>query len=278
MDWIKDLEMSGDSLFEQLTKETMILNQSFNCQEEKHDQVGPSKQSLVVPNTPGVLFRLEEGPGIFCLRGVAVKSLSSAFLSFQNQDVKVLEALKIENALCSLEYFETTSIAQAEIIRDNFFNRRFPREDDVLVNFGDANYHWWLVEDDTFCRIYFKNNNLISRETNTTKLGPLSDSNVAYRRFLDNQNLLRSSCGPYEYLCNEKFLEIRYQELNNGNFWIKDLFLDGDFKNIPEVSSVDDIDRETFYYYLQELACARRFWIKIDSLINKDLSPERVLN
>lgn len=146
--------------FEKLTQETFQINPLSSIPLE--DQSHPLTSGI------GLLYTIKESRGSFCLKGKVCRSG---------------EEIPEEYFFFKLEDRE-----RAARIRDDLFNRRFPKEESEVFNISDPAPSWWLIEEDHKMMIYFRAPG--AREASPFSLGPLGDSKEFIRALKPFQNFL----------------------------------------------------------------------------------------
>ena len=231
----------------------------------------PELESLVkervLPETPGVIYKIDNSSSTFCVRGFSAMNICEAFNDLANIESSKRIILKIdknESTEC-VAFFETKSFELAEAIREQIINRRFPHQEDSLCNISDPGFSWWMnVDQDSNERfeIFFRSHG-INRAEKYIQLGPLGDSSVAALRMNQARTLLRSSFPISEFSCDDKSFAVASLKPDHLSFIsFKNIFLEG--VNLTELDNFPDngVGR-TLYYYFHELAIVRKFWIEV---------------
>jgi hypothetical protein len=251
-DYLYDL---ADSLIEDIP-EFDILPELESLAEER-----------VLPETPGVIYKIDNSSSTFCVRGFSAMNISEAFSDLANIESSKRIILKIdknESTEC-VAFFETKSFELAEAIREQIINRRFPHQEDSLCNISDPGFSWWMnVDQDSNERfeIFFRSHG-INRAEKYIQLGPLGDCSVAALRMNQARTLLRSSFPISEFSCDDKSFAVASLKPDHLSFIsFKNIFLEG--VNLTELDNFPDngVGR-TLYYYFHELAIVRKFWIEV---------------
>ena len=272
-----------DLNLESLTKETLKLNESkglhsmqmemgfsddyFADLKSETTAFDPFEgaEEVPLPESPGVLFYIDKGVSTFCVRAFASEDLDWSFDQLKAGEREVSKALKWsdEENLEDLQFFQTDSLEQAQIITDQLANQRFPRQEDVLCNLSDPGFSWWMDEGDGYFQIFFQSHG-IERSLDYVKLGPLGDSLIAGMRFKQAEPLLRRLIPIKEFSVTEKSIGMSAVRENCPEFEsFKQLFLDGDsdfqtrrFEELPQ--------GKTLGLYFKEINLIRNFWLKIE--------------
>ncbi len=243
----------------------------------KHFQeAAPSTQGtafayeIEISNGPGLLYHLQKSTSVFVIRSFVSQNMREDFkkivegpenypsLRLIEDDCDVIEKLKFHSV-------DTTS--QAEIIHDQLNNRRFPIFEETLCNLSDPGFSWWLAKEENSFQVNF--NLSVHLEAKNVKLGPLGDHQLASRNLnLISEVILGSGI---DYSIQNEGNRIRFGEENpllkeefQNLFEFGDISenLKGIFKMIAR-RSPDQSKIETCWFYLEEIAAMRRFWIKI---------------
>jgi hypothetical protein len=222
-----------------------------------------------VTNGPGILYHLQKSASVFVIRSFVSQNMREDFRKIIDEpgNYPSLRLIEDESEVSDkLKFHTVENLSQAEIIHDQLNNRRFPIFEETMCNLSDPGFSWWLVKDETSFQITF---NLSHLETNTVKLGPLSDHQLASKNLNLITEVIRAS--GIEYSIQNEGNRIRFGEENQ---LLKEEFqnlfefgeisenLKGIFKMIAR-RSVDLSQVETCWLYLEEIAAMRRFWIQI---------------
>jgi hypothetical protein len=166
-----------------------------------------------------------------------------------------------------LRYFPLDHHVQAEIIHDLISNRRFPIHEEMMCNLSDPGFSWWLSKKASGFQLSFTLS--VNGDGEPVKLGPIGDQQLAMRNF-QLLGLLLNEAGLNLNVENES----NRVQFNDGEEFlleeIKDLFefglvgegLENLFKLLARRIK-DHSQLETLWFYLQEVAAMRRFWIQI---------------
>lgn len=230
-----------------------------------------------IPSGPGVLYHIQKSTSIFVIRTLASQNLQVDFKKI-TQTPEDYPSLRLtdgeKNLIQDLRYFSVDDFSQAEIIHDQISNRRFPVFEERMCNLSDPGFSWWMLKTDRGFHVSF--NLSVNTGENTVKLGPLGDQQLATKTFLNFAELLAKSGLPFNV----------QNEINRIQFADGDSFLMSEFRDLFELGVIGEgltklfkllakrkqnaVHLETTWFYLQELAALRRFWIQIEF----DLSAE----
>jgi hypothetical protein len=224
-------------------------------------------QERILPETPGVIYKIDNGSSTFCVRGYTASNIREAFNELTNHESVKRIVLKLDKStgLDSVEFFETKSFELAEAVREQIINRRFPHQEDALCNLSDPGFSWWMnIEQESHERfeIFFRSHG-INRADKYIQLGPIGDGSVAALRMNQARTLLRSSFPISEFSCDDKSFTVASSKPDHLSFIsFKNIFLEG--VNLTELENFPDngVGR-TLYYYFHELAIVRKFWIEV---------------
>lgn len=229
-------------------------------------------QVSLYPDTPGVIYKIDNSQSTFCVRGFSTTNIREAFSELSRGDSTKRVVLKLsgEDNTDSVMFFETRTFELAEAVREQIINRRFPHQEDALCNISDPGFSWWMdvspnTEDGSKSgrfEIFFRSHG-INRADKYIQLGPIGDGGVAALRMNQARTLLRSSFPISEFSCDDKSFSVASQKPDHLGFVsFKNIFLEGinntDTENFPDNSL-----GRTLYYYFHELAIVRKFWIEV---------------
>lgn len=224
-------------------------------------------EEVRVPEGPGLIFKIERTSGTFCIRAMAASEIATSLEKLLDGDEKLLEKMKIDEAIFDeLYFFETQNLDRAEIIVDQMANRRFPLDEDVLCNISDPGFSWWMSLEEGGFKIYFNSHGL-NRAKRFMQLGPLGDGSIAALRFSQLEKHLRNLFAIESLKANDKAINLKALNKEDRAFYqFQAIFTDGVGEDL-----IEDLARtpegRTLYYYLQEIADLRRFWLVIDNTL-----------
>lgn len=217
-----------------------------------------------LPEGPGIIFKIDNGPSTFCVRGFSALNIREAFNEIRDPAASKRIVLKLEkdSSLEEVSFFETKSFELAESIREQIVNRRFPHQEDSVCNISDPGYSWWMNVMPNGFEIFFRSHG-INRADKYIQLGPIGDGGVAALRMNQARTLLRSSFPISEFSCDDKSFTVTSAKPEHLSFLsFRDIFLDGvnhtELENFP-----DNSVGRTLFYYFHELAIVRKFWIEV---------------
>ncbi len=224
-----------------------------------------------LPTEPGILYHIQKSPSVFVIRTLVSLNIREDYLKIVGspEDYPSLRLIdeKSVDVESRLKFFLVENHYQAEVIHDQLNNRRFPVDEEMMCNLSDPGFSWWLARKDNGLQVSF---NLSSHhDGNTIKLGPLGDRELATKSFLQFGELL-SQCGLSLTILNEPNRVVFEEEEKLLIDDILDLFeigvigngLTDLFRLLSKKSSGDGV-MESLWYYFQEIASIRRFWIQV---------------
>ncbi|MGZ3787021.1 MAG: hypothetical protein ACXVLQ_00780 [Bacteriovorax sp.] len=233
-----------------------------------------SVEESFYPETPGIIYKIDNGHSTFCVRGFSATNIREAFLDLKDvtSSKRIILKLDREAILDSVEFFETKSFELAEVVREQIINRRFPHQEDAVCNISDPGFSWWMNIDSAAeepqspgrFEIFFRSHG-INRADKYIQLGPIGDGGVAALRMNQARTLLRSSFPISEFSCDDKSFTVASSKPEHlGFISFKNIFLEGvnhtELENFP-----DNSVGRTLFYYFHELATVRKFWIEVKS-------------
>lgn len=228
----------------------------------------PNAGLMQYPEGAGVIYRLDEAMGTFCIRGFSSANVRKSMESLQKGDEGKRALLKIsaDADFSQVFYFKTNTFEIAEGLKDQIMNRRFPKEEDAVCNISDPGFSWWmnvgLTDAEGRFEIFLKSHS-VNRAENSIQLGPLGDGLLAAARFNQAYSFFKNQFPLSEFVCTEKsFLMATSKPDHLGFISLKNIFLLGE-----NYTSMDDFPDDAFgrmfFQYLQEIASIRKFWIEV---------------
>lgn len=227
------------------------------------------------PEAPGVIYHVQKSTSVFVVRTMVSGNIREDYAKIveRPEDYPSLRLLEggVEGLRERLKFFIVEETSQAEIIHDQIHNRRFPMNEEMMCNLSDPGFSWWLTKKSKGFQISFT---MSVSSNETVKLGPLGDRELAIRNF----QLL-------EEMISESGIEMNIQnETNRVQFTDCEEFILEELKDVFEFGVITDTltdlfkilskrikttsSLQTSWFYLQELAAMRRFWIQIQFDLN----------
>ena len=216
--------------YNDLTKETLAMAEE--------------KVTGDLPNSPGLIYSILRSEGTFVIRGGPCQNLQQ-------------ERERREGPFL---FFELPRLDQAQILKDQLFNRRMPLKEELLYNLSDPGLHWWL---DLLgpSKKGFRVDNRGHKDSllpRFLKLGPLGNPSVFNKRFSSLSKLL-----PLQFSFDGRGIHIQ----GEGPYY-KDLltfFQKGAFSQDSTLGNlVAGQGKPSLQLFLEEVSLTRRFWMKIE--------------
>lgn len=233
--------------------------------------------ALSYPKGAGLLYRIEKGQSTFCLRIFASQNIEESFDRAECGDVQIQKSLKLTEGegMEQVHFFETSNFAMAEVLMDQFANRRYPYHEEQVCNISDPGHSWWmqLDQEQGQFKIFFRIQSLETHK-NLIQLGPIGDLKLAHFCFRGAQALFSQIFPIDQFNLNDKHLLVKTSDAKNKSFHgLVSLFLNGDDHILGEKLPVD-AQLRTLHFFFKELALARKFWtVLTGQLIDKFESP-----
>lgn len=226
--------------------------------------------ALTIPDGPGVIYHVQKSTSVFVIRTMVSANMREDLnLIFEQPEnypsLRLLEGGDKEISH-KLKFFIVENPSQAEIIHDQLHNRRFPINEEMMCNLSDPGFSWWLTKKERGFQLAFT---MSVSSHDTIKIGPLGDRELALKNF-----------HAFEQLVLDAGLKMNIQnEMNRVQFADCEEFILEELKDIFEFGAITQTLKDIFkilskkcsnknaleetWFYLQELAAMRRFWIQI---------------
>lgn len=235
-----------------------------------------NEEESELPTGPGLLYHIQRSSSIFVIRTFVSTNVHDDYLRVleKPEDFPSLRLIEegVDNIAAKLRFFLVDESGQAEIIHDQLNNRRFPVNEEVLCNLSDPGFSWWLTSKGKGFQLSFTLS--VSGSAETMKLGALGDRELALKNFQLLEGIFTDAG-----LTLEMHNEVNRVQFTGGEEFLleelKDIFEYGVlsesmgdlFKIIAK--KVKDISiLEMTWFYLQEVAAIRRFWIQVQYDLN----------
>ncbi|HXH75791.1 MAG TPA: hypothetical protein VNJ08_12530 [Bacteriovoracaceae bacterium] len=226
----------------------------------------------IFPEDPGVIYHIQQTPTVFVIRTFVSRNIRIDYHRISEQpeefpSLRLLEGGTRDELGHKLRFFLVGNPLQADIIHDQLNNRRFPVNEEMMCNLSDPGFSWWLTPKGTGFQISFTLS--VSSGEGSLKLGPLGDHQMALKNFQALENLV-SRAGLKLLMQNE---------MNRVNFSDGEEVLMNELRDLFEFGVITESMGEIFqalaratpdtstlemtWFYLQELAAMRRFWIQV---------------
>jgi hypothetical protein len=223
-----------------------------------------------LPLSAGLLFHLELQGGTFIVRTLAVQEIATSF----NQALEHPEefpSLRLvgnnQSREATLQYFECSSLEEAEAIHARVGHRRFPMREEDVCNLSDPGFSWWMEAKSGRFVLHSKMGIL---KENLVRLGPLADAQIAPHRWSELAHIM-----SYLPLGLEVTVEgSKFVMESQKESWPVDefcrVFLEGkmskdlmDIFRLLEKRGTSATQLETSWFFLKEVAAVRRFWLML---------------
>lgn len=253
---------------------------SFLVQETLNEAAKYSQsefQQEVPDDCCGVIFNVEKNDSTFVIRIKTCVDLANDYnLAKTNSDEFSQLRLSEES---KLSYFACDDIQIAELIRERFANKRFPKFEENVLNVSDPGDSWWM---DISCN-KIKVNLKLSQTNDINqliKLGPLGDAEDSAKVFSVLGGYFQMLFPLKDFSSHSNQLEISAEDEGHPAFsGLKNLFLNGDatfefweelrlLESKYEGSQFSDSLKQA-NHFLMELSQLRSFWIDVQTQIDK---------
>jgi hypothetical protein len=246
----------------------------FNENFQKSEEVTSAPPEGIIhpglPEEPGVLYHIQKSPSVFVIRTLVSRNIREDYLRILEVPEDYPSLRLVDGSETDIEsrlrFFIVENQFQAEVIHDQLNNRRFPVHEEMMCNLSDPGFSWWMTKKDNALQVSF---NLSSTQDESTKLGPLGDRELAVKSFLSFGELL-TRCGLPLAIVNEPNRVVFEEEERLLLDDIQDMFEIGIISDgltklfgLLARKTSNDGTMESLWYYFQELASIRRFWIQI---------------
>lgn len=241
--------------------------------------IASEEESFLFPEEPGIIYHVQKTSTVFVIRTFVSRNIRDDYFKIIEtpEDYPSLRLVEAgEDIHTRLKFFIVENPSQAEIIHDQLHNRRFPVHEELMCNLSDPGFSWWLTKKAKGFQLAFTMS-VVNDNDQTIKLGPLGDRELALRNFQTLGSLI-SSAGIEMNIQNEMN---RVQFTDCEEFILeelKDVFefgvLTQTFQDLFKILARKIKDHSTLeqtWFYLQELAAMRRFWIQIQFDLNAEL-------
>lgn len=272
---VPEVEILGDDTDYLLDLADSIVAEPQIDESPVAEEFVPELSLSIYPESPGVIYKIDNGLSTFCVRGFASKNIRESMLELDGKESSKRSILKLmsSDGLDQIHFFITKNVELAEAIKEQVINRRFPHLEDALCNISDPGFSWWMnintdeLEGEGKFEIFFRSHG-INRAEKYIQLGPIGDGAIAALRMNQARTLLRSSFPISEFSCDDKSFSIASSKPDHSGFVsFRNIFLDG-INNTIEENFPDNSLGRTLYYYFHELAIVRKFWIEVKTKLS----------
>lgn len=234
---------------------------------------------IMPPKGPGVFFKLQKSLGTFVIRSIAVNDLEKYYASIIKYpenfpSLRLAQGeLPIEK---ELKFFQTDTLAIAQILQSTVSNKRFPLEEENIFNISDPGFSWWLKKEDDHIEVFFKLAYTHDMDS-LIKIGPLGEADSGKKVF---EKLYRYFCALFpvsEFSSTQNSFIIGTSQKNSKLFnCFINMFETGEvdtyfwqqLKQLEESSQGKSLDLVRIANeYMLELSNVRKFWVQIDKLL-----------
>lgn len=253
-----------------LVKQT-YKHQSQDWMEDDEEGWEPEIQFNSLPQKPGLFFHVDHLGGTFVIRSLLSQSLAQDFERIKGApeeypSLRLLSDNRIQ--WHKLNHFECELFEEAEMLHQRLGMRRFPVKEESVCNISDPGFSLWFEKTKSGFTLHPKIKNLTP---NLVRLGPLVDSKIAQRRWMELSEVMNELPLGLDLSLENGSLTFSSQEswLSEA---VESVFSRGEFS--AELMDVFKLlarrtkhlaQLETGWFFLQEVALARRFWIKVES-------------
>jgi hypothetical protein len=262
----------------------LLVVETFKHFHENHSSLVAPKENSArkkdhftdYPDKPGIIYHVQKSSSVFVIRTLVSKNIRHdlPLVVERPEDYPSLRLLEGGNRSISslVKFFIVDDSSQAEVIHDQLHNRRFPVFEEMMCNLSDPGFSWWLTKKSHGFGLSFTMS--VAAGPGTLKIGPLGDREMALRNFQEFERLV-TSAGIRMNVQNET---------NRVQFTDSEEFILEELKDVFEFGVINQTLRDLFkilarkcsnsstleqiWFYLEEVAAVRRFWIQIQYDIN----------
>ena len=262
-----------DKNFPETEKEETDPDQfAFAWDEEKLEEVKEEISENHFPESAGVLYHIQKSASLFVIRTFVSENIRKDYdkvlAAPENYpSLRLIELESKEEMAEKLRFFVVENSCHAELIHEYVNNRRFPRFEESVCNISDPGFSWWMVKKENRLQIALTLS--LSAESQMVKLGPLGDHQIALKRMSEFESLLNDVGLPLNLQIETNRFAIDGQDENILMSDLCDLFdcgvIGDDLANLFRLLAMklpNDPRLETTWFYFEELAAMRRFWIQ----------------
>jgi len=270
-----------------LVHETMNYNPANNSdyfdffyREDSQVELDPTslKAREHLFKSSGIIFRVIKSSSMFMVKSIFVLDAKTEIQKIQ-EDLNLYPKLNLSEVseLDQLDFYPVHSEAEAQNIIQLTSIKRFPLQEEYLLNISDPSLSWWGSIDDKKLEIYFS----MSRTDEMNKLikiGPIADIAVANMKFQKFGYLFSQLLGEVSFSVSKSKVEL-VPSLENETFeQVCKIFSRGEFTQKLQnrfnylysrlTSQSDDVSLRSFEWFLKELASVRRFWMEVEKKLS----------
>lgn len=235
----------------------------------------PSKtkdQEDRLPESAGLLYHIQKTTSLFVIRTFVSQNIRQDYESIlaapeNYPSLRLMEIESAEEMATTLRYFVVENPCHAELIHSYVNNRRFPRFEESVCNISDPGFSWWMVKKENRFQVALTLS--LSVESGMVKLGPLGDHQLALRRMSEFESMLVDVGLAMNFQLETNRFSVDGAEDDVLMDDLRDLFefgvIGNDLENLFRLLAIklpNDPRPETTWFYFEELAAMRRFWIQ----------------
>ena len=244
-------------------QQRLLFDQEFYDDEVTFDNQNDLSQQLnqtFLPG-PGIVFFVDIGSGSFCVRGLPVVE--------NNLDLTDLIKLdKHFEKASEAHFFPCETIEVAEIITEQMINRRYPLQDNGVLNISDPGPTWLISYDESNISLFFKS--MGTNQKDMENIGAIGDPQIFRFWWSKIANLIKDE-STIEMSEDEKGCHLKLSlEPNDFDSQFQQMFLNifllGEL-NLTENFLSNSFEEDSVASFLNELSHSRRFWLKIEELL-----------
>lgn len=252
-----------------LVKQT-YKHQTQDWMEDDEEGWEPEIQLQTLPEKPGLFFHVDHIGGTFVIRSLLSQNLAQDFERIKTapEDYPSLRLLSDNRIqLHKINHFECELVEEAEMLHQRLGMRRFPVKEESVCNISDPGFSLWFEKTKSGFSLHPKIKNLTPE---LVRIGPLVDSKIAQRRWMELSEVMNEL--P---LGVDLSLENGSLTMSSGEAWLAEamegVFVEGVFSG--ELTDIFKLlshktkhlsQLETGWFFLQEVALARRFWMRVE--------------
>jgi hypothetical protein len=266
-----------------LVQETMNYNPAQN--DDYFDFVYRQETELEVDPTTlvarehlfkssGIIFRVIKNNSMFMVKSVFVVDAKIELHKIKH-DLSLYPKLNLseQSHLEELDFYPVQSEEEAQNIIHLTSIKRFPLQEEYLLNISDPSLSWWGCVNDKKLEIYFS----LSRTDEMNKLikfGPIADIAVANMKFQKFGYLFSKLMGEVSFSVSKSKIELLPSSNNETYEQVCKIFTSGEFsqklQNIfnylySKLNNQSDlVGLRSLEWFLKELASVRRFWMEVE--------------
>lgn len=225
-----------------------------------------------LPQTHGLLYHIQKSTSMFVVRTFVSSNIRQDYeLILKSPEnypsLRLIDLEKDEDLSSKLRFFVVENPCHAELIHAYVNNRRFPRFEESVCNISDPGFSWWMVKKQNKFQVALTLS--LSVESGMTKLGPLGDHQLALKNMSMFESLLNEVGLPLNFQMETNRFSVEGADEDLLMDDLRDLFefgvIGADLANLFRLLAIklpNDPRLESTWFYFEELAAMRRFWIQ----------------